>query len=574
MPLDPRDLAAIGADLTRLTNLLREAHMQLPGRQAEEFAAERDEILLSFDGYLEPRIGAPDAPIVVAVVGPGGVGKSTLINSVAQDRVAAASVVRPTTLFPLVFAGASQPEDQWSDFSERVARHLGDQVSSIRVDSHLTDHLTLIDTPPLEEHDDHSAVQAVAVADLCIFVTTPTRYADGRAWNFLRSTRRRGIPILFVVNRLPSDIDAQRVILGDFAKRLHDRELLAAPDPTLLFGIVEGLIDPQIGALHPDDVGAVRKELAEVADPAYRSGLVDETVYATARMVAERARALTRPMAAEQPVVATLMDTVAAAYELEASVLDIQLRGGELADPGQLRDWSKACAGLAGIVARRAGAAAHEAASAWSLLPETERLVEVEGRELWRHGHDTTNAAALALESWKSGLEPLARTHAKPGRLRWRSGPRAVALLWRIAMGGNGLPRKIRRKFVGEGEQLLATARAELSEALRNGLAHDAERFTRFLGADMGPDLYHSIVGHADGVDSRLDGLAAQIPSAWTEEDGEVEVLDSPVEQSITVEIGEGSTVIELGGEQLYRRIEANPEREYDLATADPEQTS
>lgn len=572
MPLDPRDLAAIGADLTRLTNLLREARMQLPGHQADEFAAERDEILLSFDGYLESRIGAPDAPIVVAVVGPGGVGKSTMINSVAQEMVAKTGVVRPTTRFPLVLGGASQSEEHWAEFSDRVARHLGDQVSSVLVDSELTNHLTMIDTPPLEEHDDQSAEQAVAVSDLCIFVTTPTRYADGRAWSFLRRTRRRGIPILFVINRLPADLELQDAILNDFAGRLHDRELLAAPDASLLFGIAEGMIDPRIGALHADDVSAVRKELGEVADPAYHSGLVEETVYATARMVAERARALTRPMAAEQPVVATLMDTVANAYELEASVLDIQLRAGELTDPAQLRDWNRACSGLAGIVARRAGAAAHEAASAWSKVPETENLVAVQGPELWRHGHDTTNAAILALESWKSGLEPLARTHAKPGRLRWRSGPRAVEVLWRTAMSSDDLPRKVRRKFVDEGQQLVATARAELSEALRNGLAHDAERFIRFLGADVSDDLYHSIVGNADGVDARLDDLAAQIPSASTDEGDDVEVMEDSMDQSITVEIGEGSTVIELGGEQLYRRIEANPDREFDLAAAaDPE---
>lgn len=574
MPLDPRDLAAIGADLGRLTDLLREAHIRLPGRQAEEFAAERDEVLLAFEGYLEPRLGAPDAPIVAAVVGPSGAGKSTLVNSMARDLISATGVVRPTTRFPLVFGGASHPEEQWAEFSERVAQHLGDQVSSVLVESEFTEHLTIIDTPPLEERDRNSADQAVAVSDICIFVTTPTRYADGRSWQFLRRTRRRGIPVLFVINRLPVDVGTQNEILKDVATRLHDRGLLAEPDPGLLFGISEGSIDPRTGALPADDVTSIRKELAEVADPIYRSGLVDETVYATARMVSERARSLTRPMAAEQPVVAALMDAVASAYELEASVLDIQLRGGELTDPGNLRDWTKACSGLAGIVARRAGAAAHESASHWSKLPETEHLVDVEGLQLWRHGHDTTNAAVSALESWKSGLEPLTRTHAKHGRLRWRSGPRAVEALWRATMSGQDLPRKVRRKFVDEGVQLLATARAELSDALRKGLAHDAERFTRFLGADSEDELYESIVGHADGVDLRLDGLAAQIPSAWTDDLDDVEVVSGLAASSVVVAIGEGSTVIELGGEELYRRIEADIDPDFGLTPAEPEQLS
>ena len=141
-------------------------------------------------------------------------------------------------------------------------------------------------------------------------------------------------------------------------------------------------------------------------------------------------------------------------------------------------------------------------------------------------------------------------------------------------MSGQDLPRKVRRKFVDEGVQLLATARAELSDALRKGLAHDAERFTRFLGADSEDELYESIVGHADGVDLRLDGLAAQIPSAWTDDLDDVEVVSGLAASSVVVAIGEGSTVIELGGEELYRRIEADIDPDFGLTPAEPEQLS
>jgi len=568
MPLDPLDLAAIGTDLKRLTDLVRTATMQLPGPAASEFAAERDEILLTFDGYLEPRIGAPDAPIVVAIVGPSGVGKSTLLNSIAGAPVAPTGVIRPTTRHALVWADALAADEYWAEFSARAIAHLGDHVDSVMADSHLTQHLTLIDTPPLEPHSGFDVcAQAVALADLCIFVTSPTRYADGLAWDFLRRTKRRGIPILFVLNRLPSNIEEQDAILRDFAARLSQRELLAAADPSLLFALAEGEIDPRTSALDTDVVSAIRKELAEVADPVYRQGLVDETVYATARMVAERARALTRPMAAELPVVERLVVSVAHAYEVEARILDAELRSGELRLSDPRADWQTSATAVAGVVTRRAGSAAHSAASAWSVLAGGSSAVAEEGAELWRHDPGTMNATILALDSWKAGLEALAVTHSRAGRLRWRSGPRVVAALWRGVLSGDSeLPRRMQRKFSDGGHEMLETARAEFSEMLRTGLAQDGERFTRLLGPEAADDLYAAIVDRADLVDARLDGLAEQIPRSWVEEAEDVEVVALP-DQVLSIHISESSTVVELGPGDLDQAIASDEGIEPDGVT-------
>lgn len=548
MPLDPLDLAAIGTDLKRLADLVRTAEMQLPGPAASAFAAERDEILLTVDGYLEPRIGAPDAPIVAVIVGPGGVGKSTLLNSIAGSQVAATGVMRPTTLFPLVWADTLQADRYWAEFSNRVAGYLGDRVDSVMAGSHMTQHLSVIDTPALDPQGGFDVcARAVALADLCIFVTSPTRYADRRAWHFLRRTRRRGIPILFVLNRLPANLEEQEALLSDFAARLSHRELLAAPDPSLLFALAEGEIDPNTSGLDPDVVGAIRKELAEVADPVYRQGLVDETVYATARMVAERARALTRPMAAELPVIDRLMVSVAHAYEVEARILDAELRSGELGMTEPRFDWQAAATAVAGVVTRRAGSAAHQAATVWSTHSEASDVVGEEGAGLWRHGAGTANRTMLALESWRSGLQALAVTHSRSGRLRWGSGPRVVSALWRAVVNGDTeLPHRVQRKFADGGAQMLETARAEFSEALRGGLAHDGERFTRLLASEAADDLYSSIVDRADLLDARLDGLAAQIPHSWVEEADDVEVV-APADRVLSIHISEGSTVVELG---------------------------
>ena len=63
-----------------------------------------------------------------------------------------------------------------------------------------------------------------------MFVTSPSRYADISAWQFLREIRWRGVPMLFVLNRLPPDRDAAVALLNDFAERLHSNGLLLEPD--------------------------------------------------------------------------------------------------------------------------------------------------------------------------------------------------------------------------------------------------------------------------------------------------------------------------------------------------------
>ncbi len=561
MPLDPGELAAVGTDLARLAELLRVAELRLPGLGSDRFAAERDEVLRTIDTYLRPRIAAPESPLVAAIVGASGVGKSTLLNSLAQAPIAPTGVVRPTTQRPTVWGDSSHSEGFWLAFSARLTRHLGVAIDPALAADHLTEHLTVIDTPPLGRPGTASvANQAVSLSDLCIFVTTPGRYADSLAWDFLKRSRRRAVPILFVLNRLPPDLERQDAILGDFARRLHQRELLAAPDPSLLFGIAEGEVDRQLEALSSDAVGTVRKELAEISDPVYRQGLVDETVYATARMIVERARALTRPMAAEQTVAHDLLGAVARCYENEASDLDEQVSRGLLGPAVVGEDWSEAANDVAGIVTRRAGAAAHAAAAFWGRRPESAALVDVAGPDLWRHGSTTSNAVKLALDSWRSGLEAMVTTHARPGRLRWfGSHDRATELLWRTALSGwRTLPRRLARKFTKGGRGLLATARAELSEALRSSLATDAERFTRYLGTAGAPnDPYAAIVDRAVLLDARLDALAEEfaVPPGEEAEEGEPAIAadGGPV---VAIRISEGSTAEVLGGDAIYHRIE------------------
>ncbi|NND03675.1 MAG: hypothetical protein HKN91_12905, partial [Acidimicrobiia bacterium] len=237
--------------------------------------------------------------------------------------------------------------------------------------------------------------------------------------------------------------------------------------------------------------------------------------------------------------------------------LDRHLEAGDLVNSAPRVSWNTAQADMAGVISRRAGAAAHAAATEWANHEESVELVSGGGASLWRHGAETQQAASLALEGWYSGLDALVATHARR-RLRWRSiRRRVVDDLWRAVLGGRDhMPRLVQRRFQDGGRNLVATARSELSEAIRNALAADAERFTRYLGSDGVGEIYAAIVDRADILDEHLDGLAGQIPGTWSEQVDDVEVVEGAAAEVVTVEIAEGSAIIELGGPTLDPELE------------------
>ena len=240
----------------------------------------------------------------------------------------------------------------------------------------------------------------LALADLCVFVTSPTRYADISAWRFLREIRWRGVPLLFVLNRLPPDREEAVALLNDFASRLHNNGLLLEPDAAMVFGVNEAVGDRWHGGLEPSAVGALRNELGAVSNSGYRETLVAMTAYTTGRNVVDRSRIVLNEFDEVVAIASGLETAVDESYNNQAAEINGLLSGGGLRDMARHRAWSEAAVDLTAIVTRRAGVAAQETARVWLADPAGSALLEGKGTSLWRHTEDTSWDVQGGLEEW------------------------------------------------------------------------------------------------------------------------------------------------------------------------------
>jgi energy-coupling factor transporter ATP-binding protein EcfA2 len=187
--------------------------LDIPG--AEEVAAERGKVLSQIDDYLLPRVRQSAAPILVALVGSTGAGKSTLVNSIVGTQVSQTGVRRPTTNSPVL---ACHPDDMhW--FAENMflptlprvrqeglARPGRDGLLVLAASEKMTRGFALLDTPDIDSvaHSHREfAYQFLDAADLWLFMTSSARYADAPVWDILQHARERGAALGVVLSRVP-----------------------------------------------------------------------------------------------------------------------------------------------------------------------------------------------------------------------------------------------------------------------------------------------------------------------------------------------------------------------------------
>lgn len=285
-----------------------------------------------------------DPPLVVAVVGPSGVGKSTLVNHLAGGRVTDVGVLRPTT---------------------REAKEWLSPDRSLR----------LIDAPPCDQVPD-LGLAPIHAADLAVVVTSQSRYADAATWSCLRQARETGIPVVIVVNRLGEAV--ADIITYDVADRAGEERVIAVHD---------GTIDA--------DLAALRTLLdAAAADVASVRSL---RRYHTAAPAAAAVRGLALELRIENERVAVLADAVEDAATT-TSIPIAELAPAAAGGADELTDL--ACA----AVDRTARSSTTALAEVWESLglaaPRSDRLTSMRFEDIaaiegWRTGTEASLAAAI-----------------------------------------------------------------------------------------------------------------------------------------------------------------------------------
>jgi GTPase SAR1 family protein len=213
-----------------------------------EARAERLKLLSQIDDYLLPRLRQSGAPILVALVGSTGAGKSTLMNSLVGKQVSATGIRRPTTNSPVL---ACHPDDvRW--FAENVflptlprVRQQGlampgrDGLLVLATSEGMPKGVALLDTPDIDsvvqEHRDF-AHQFLDASDLWFFVTTARRYADAAVWEMLKDARDRGAALALALSRVPPTASAELAAHFDAmleANGLHDIRRFIVPETIL-----------------------------------------------------------------------------------------------------------------------------------------------------------------------------------------------------------------------------------------------------------------------------------------------------------------------------------------------------
>ncbi|OUC91118.1 AAA family ATPase [Streptosporangium minutum] len=503
---------AVSEALTNALTILRRSvtdlsfGLDLPG--AEEARRTQSEILAQLDDYVIPRVHMSTAPALVVVAGSTGAGKSTLLNTLANAKVSATGVRRPTTGTPVL---ACHPDDrEWfaeggplGSLRRREAPDPKAAPGSLVLVSteRLPPGVALLDTPDIdsvvEEHHE-IAHRMLDTADLWIFVTTAARYADAPAWRLLRLAKERGARLAIVLSRVPPK--SREVVTKHFFRMLAEYGLGEVDR----FVINESKVTD--GMLADHEVTELRLWLTELSvDDQRRAQAVQATLSGVLDSFRTRIPALARQLEAQVVFRRDLRGDVDAAYAGAMAEIEEATRNGSLLRGEVLARWqdfagsgdlmrtlhlrkpgrfagkashqaperlsalkSALRAGLESVIVSAAQRAAEEAVSRWLHRPGAgETLAATSG--LGHASDDLLRRTGRTVAAWQEHIIELIRTEGVTKRAVARLvsfDVESLSLIFAVGLLGDG-SSEAESAFTGALPQRLVHALLG-AESLRN----------------------------------------------------------------------------------------------------------
>nr|WP_204332502.1 GTPase domain-containing protein [Geodermatophilus sabuli] len=533
-----------------------------PGAETARRAARG--VVDQIDDYLLPRLRDLDAPLLTVVGGSTGAGKSTLVNSLVGAQVTTSGVLRPTTRAPvLVCARADLTAFAGGRVLPGLARVTGSAggpgTLQLVVRDDVPTGLAVLDAPDVDsvvETNRELASQLLAAADLWVFVTTASRYADAVPWDVLRTAQERGTALAVVLDRVPPEAVAE--VAPDLSGMLHRAGLAAAR----LFVVEERpLVE---GRLSEDQVAPLRQWLhALAADQEQRAAVVRQTLTGALASLTDRVAGVAAAVDEQAEAAATLRAAAAAAYTAAYDGIDDGVRSGSLlrgevlarwqefvgtgewmrslqTSIGRLRD--RVTAALTGrpspaddltgalessvetLLRAEADRAAERTVTAWRALPGGPALLADTDEDLERVSPDFPEAAAAQVRDWQGFVLDLVRDEGAGKRTRARvlswgvNGAGAVVMVAVFAQTGGltGAEVAVAGGTTAVGQRLLEAvfgdaAVRSLAVRAREDLQARADALLRYEQARF--DALLDDAGPAPDAAAALRAAAAALPA-------------------------------------------------------------
>ncbi|MFN2484303.1 MAG: dynamin family protein [Candidatus Limnocylindria bacterium] len=351
------DTNAIRTSLTEIARLLDRRAERLAQQAAQDGPRwERlRQLREHLHEYLLPRVKNLDAPLVATIIGSTGSGKSSLINSLAGQRISPSGVLRPTTRQPVVLATGDDAKDLAAGevlpslFArgelEVVTPPVGGRSGVLIIDAP--------DVDSVEARNRALAVELLDASDLCIVVTTAARYADHVPWQVLDRARQRGLPLLAVLNRLPVEQQDAAEIAGDYERMLARQgfDQSGANGELEVVPIVEGAIDTSIDGIRPSAVRPIAAAVDRLAtNKRKRQELAQRALEGALRGLVWRTEAIADDVESERVTFERLSGQALDAYRDQTEALRTRVQQGRFLRDEVVRQWHEFVG--TGIVAR------------------------------------------------------------------------------------------------------------------------------------------------------------------------------------------------------------------------------